>query len=322
MSFGKLFASTFTGSMFGAGEHVHAVWAWCIANASRDGFVEINVTAIAAFIGTTDERVEDALAYLQAPDPRSRTPKEDGRRLAHEGGFQFRIVNHATYRAMKDDNERRAYFRQKQRESRARRKAKASNGLSNKVKPGQAKSMTVVDDVGQPGNVKGRQTKGREQSTETDHPRYRSDDARAGEPSTHSAEVGHALELLRVEGLVYGVDGVPPPTPPKRVDGQRRQQLVIPLDHARDMFDDLVGAKLTAREAVKHVLRNLEAWARLADAGRVDAKQWGGTRLLTRNGFQRVVREVENGGADDRARVSVGHAKAGKRKREDGEIAI
>jgi hypothetical protein len=106
--------------MLGAGADVFAVWSWVIANAGPKGILEINPALLAAMIGEPVEAIETALAFLQAPDPRSRSDAEQGRRLIHEGAFTYRVVNHAQYRAARDAEERREYKRNKQREYRAR----------------------------------------------------------------------------------------------------------------------------------------------------------------------------------------------------------
>ena len=118
--YGKYFASCFTGSMSGAGVSVFAVWGYVIAHCV-DGQVELNPRVVAAMIGTTEEEVVKAIAYLEAPDPNSRSKSEDGRRLVREGMFAYRVVNHAAYRRVRDENDRREYNRNKQAESRARR---------------------------------------------------------------------------------------------------------------------------------------------------------------------------------------------------------
>lgn len=124
--YGKWFASTYTGSMMGAGAAVFAVWGWAIANAGPSGVVEINPKLLAAVIGEPESTIEEAVNYLLTPDPSSRSSAEGGRRLIHEGGFQYRIVNHAVYRAIRDEEQRREYNRKKQAESRQRR---ASNDV-------------------------------------------------------------------------------------------------------------------------------------------------------------------------------------------------
>jgi hypothetical protein len=115
--YGKLFASCFTGSMFGAGADVFAVWAYVISNC-QDSAIELNPSLLAAIIGAERAAIESAIGYLCSPDPNSRNPAEDGRRLVHEGAFQYRVVSHGIYRAIQKEEQRREHNRirkQKQR---------------------------------------------------------------------------------------------------------------------------------------------------------------------------------------------------------------
>lgn len=135
--FGKLFESTYTGSLVGAGIAVHAVWPYVIAH-TKHGVVELNPDMLAAqFGGVTPEQVSEAIEYLCSADPRSRNQSEDGRRMIREGAFQYRVVNHEHYRSMRDDADRREYNRVKKQESRAR-------------KAGQTKSQTCQPPSAQP----------------------------------------------------------------------------------------------------------------------------------------------------------------------------
>ena len=117
--YGKHFASAYTGSMLGAGADVFAVWGYCIANAVG-GQVELNPIHVAALIGMTPEAVERAVVFLCAPDPRSRSTAEEGRRLVREGTFACRMPNWEAYRAVRNEEERRAYNRLKKAEQRGR----------------------------------------------------------------------------------------------------------------------------------------------------------------------------------------------------------
>ena len=117
--YGKFFASTFTGSMFGAGTAVFAVWGYVIAN-TVDARVELNPKLLASILGTTVEAVEQAINELCEPDPLSRNGDAEGRRLQREGQYQYRVTSHEIYRALKNEEDRRAYNRDKQRKSRAK----------------------------------------------------------------------------------------------------------------------------------------------------------------------------------------------------------
>lgn len=105
--YGKFFASAFTGSMYGKGVHVFALWAYAVSNSDRAGCVEINCERVAAILGCSEAEMESALALLCAPDPRSRSKEEEGRRLLREGEFIFRLVNYEKYRQIRNEEERR-----------------------------------------------------------------------------------------------------------------------------------------------------------------------------------------------------------------------
>lgn len=117
--YGKLFASTFTGSMMASGPEVIAVWAYVIANTCKS-MVELNPALLAAVIGSTPQRMSEAIETLCAEDSNSRSSEEKGRRLVREGQFQFRVVNHEKYRSIRNEDERREYNREAKRRERAR----------------------------------------------------------------------------------------------------------------------------------------------------------------------------------------------------------
>lgn len=94
----KIFPDMFRGSMYGAGLHVFATWTWALAHKDEQGFVEMNARLVAAELGAEIEQIEQAIAYLTAPDPDSRSPEENGRRMVKVSQFGYRVVNHGKYR--------------------------------------------------------------------------------------------------------------------------------------------------------------------------------------------------------------------------------
>lgn len=117
--FGKFFASTFTGSMVGAGPEMFAVWGYVVAN-TVGSQVELNPRHLASLIGMTPDAVAKCIERLCEPDPHSRSKKHNGRRLIREGEFAYFVPNHEAYRAVRDEHDRREYNRVKKAESRAR----------------------------------------------------------------------------------------------------------------------------------------------------------------------------------------------------------
>ena len=122
--YGKIYESTFTGSMVGSGAVVFAVWSYVIAHVKPPGVVELNAALLGPVLGCPVGDVEKALEVLCAPDERSRTPDHEGRRLLREGQFLYRVPTWGHYHAMRNDDERRAYNREAQRKSRSQRAVK------------------------------------------------------------------------------------------------------------------------------------------------------------------------------------------------------
>lgn len=130
---GKVYQSTFTGSMMGAGSDVFAVWSYCLAYGRR-GHVELNPKLLSMQIGMPEERVKAAIEFLAAPDPASRSAEEKGRRIVYESGFSYRIVNWRKYNP--EEETRRQYWAQKQAESRARKKGLTQgNNVPHRTEP-------------------------------------------------------------------------------------------------------------------------------------------------------------------------------------------
>lgn len=127
-SYGKVFVSTYTGSMYGAGMHVHAVWPWILAHADEHGIVEINPDVVGDQLdkccATVAQHVRTAVEYLMQPDPSSRSQEEGGRRLVHVSGFTYRVVNKEKYRDRGGD--RTAYWRDYRAKKRGQRNSCAT----------------------------------------------------------------------------------------------------------------------------------------------------------------------------------------------------
>ena len=154
--YGKHFSSMYSGSMFGKPAIVFATWGYAIANmrpSRKDGecYVEINPTMLAATFSASAEQVHEALIVLESADPASRTKTDDGCRLVllepqrSDGPMQYRVVNGAHYRAMRDEEERRAYLRDAKRAERSRKRGVVNN--VNNVNRGQPRSTQAEAEV-------------------------------------------------------------------------------------------------------------------------------------------------------------------------------
>lgn len=124
---GKHFESMYEGSMYGAGTNVFAVWGYVISH-TRAGRVELNPKKLADTLGGTMEEIQKAIEYLMSPDPHSRHKEHQGRRLLKEGEFQYFLPSWASYQQIRNEEERREYNRNKQREYRQMKKGKPLPG--------------------------------------------------------------------------------------------------------------------------------------------------------------------------------------------------
>lgn len=83
--------------------------------ADQDGVVDMTIPAIVRRTTIPREIIEAGIAALMLPDPESRTPTEEGKRIVplSEGrAWGWRIVNYAKYRQIKRETDRREYHKE------------------------------------------------------------------------------------------------------------------------------------------------------------------------------------------------------------------
>lgn len=138
--FAKVFASLYQGTLRG-NAHGILVFTNLLAHSDKNGEVDIHPRAIADEVGLPEPAVRDALLYLEAVDPESRTPTEDGRRIvrmdAHRA-WGWRIVNYAKYRAIRSEEDRREQNRVAQ--EKFRNKSKPPSAKQSQAKPKKAQA--------------------------------------------------------------------------------------------------------------------------------------------------------------------------------------
>jgi hypothetical protein len=111
----------YTGSLIGCGALSFAVMGFIIAHAQPvedngvlTGYVEVNPSYLAKIFGEEEGDVQRAIDFLCRPDPKSRSPEEEGRRLVKIDGFTYRVVNFRKYREGRDVDRRRKQNREAQ----------------------------------------------------------------------------------------------------------------------------------------------------------------------------------------------------------------
>lgn len=142
--FAKVFDQIFDSSIAENYQHRH-VFMDLLVMADSDGVVDKTAEAIARKANVPLEIIQEAIAALSGPDTRSRTPHEDGRRLLpidERRPWGWQIVNYHHYRAIRDEEARREYWRtykQAERESkRVKTKRKAAKKGKDPLGPARA----------------------------------------------------------------------------------------------------------------------------------------------------------------------------------------
>lgn len=184
--YGKVFASLWDGSLYGQSDP-QLVFLFLIARADRKGFVDVGFQAIAGPTGLSLERVRAAVAVLEAPDPQSRTPDLDGARLERIDSHRdwgWRIVNHAHYRELRDEDTRRVQNAEAQARRRARQQESAPVSTSHHESPKSAHADADAE--------------ARESTTRADQPRAGQSVAAAAESAAAAARL--ITGLARAKG--------------------------------------------------------------------------------------------------------------------------
>jgi len=118
--FAKIFSQIFDSSI-SADYVVRHVFMDLLVLADRDGVVDMTLDAIARRTNVPEDIVAHAIDQLMCFDRQSRSPEENGRRLVlldSRRAWGWQIVNYEHYRQIRDEESRRAYFRDKKREQR------------------------------------------------------------------------------------------------------------------------------------------------------------------------------------------------------------
>lgn len=118
-SYAKLFSSIVHSTVWREPDHVRLVWVTMLALSDVDGVVEASIPGLADAARVSLERCEDALDRLASPDPYSRNPAHEGRRIrAIPGGWL--LLNREAYRDKQSPEEVRAKARERKRRQRER----------------------------------------------------------------------------------------------------------------------------------------------------------------------------------------------------------
>lgn len=111
--FAKIFSSIFEGTLRDHWQGL-VTFQQLLVLCDQDGVVDMTPSAISGRTGIPKEIIDAGIAFLEAPDPNSRTPDEGGRRIVrideHRSWGWF-ITNYGKYRALQDATTKREQTR-------------------------------------------------------------------------------------------------------------------------------------------------------------------------------------------------------------------
>lgn len=117
--YAKLWASILDSSIWSASDTTRLVWITILVMKDRNGFVGASIDGIARRANISVEAATKAIAELEAPDIRSRSRVEDGRRIRPvERGWH--VINSDYFQNLVDDEGRKRYERARKRDYRTR----------------------------------------------------------------------------------------------------------------------------------------------------------------------------------------------------------
>ena len=121
--YGKLFAQMYDGTLATKGPWQALVtFQQLVILADKHGVVDMTAKVIATRTTIPLEIIQKGLKALSQPDPQSRTPAEEGRRivrLSENRDWGWRIVNYEHFRKIRSEEDRREYHRRYYREKRS-----------------------------------------------------------------------------------------------------------------------------------------------------------------------------------------------------------
>lgn len=128
-TFTKLFSSIIDSSVWAESHTTVRVWVTLLAKCDRKGRVFAAVPGLAHAARVTLAECEIALNTFMSPDRYSRTPDHEGRRIEEIAGGWL-LLNHAHYRELRNEEDRREY-----QADWARKKAASEREASIRVEP-------------------------------------------------------------------------------------------------------------------------------------------------------------------------------------------
>lgn len=120
--YGKVFESIYEGTLHGHWQAIVTIQQFIVLS-DADGVVDMTPQSISNRTSIPLAIIEAGIEHLEKPDPYSRTPGEEGRRIVRlyeHRPWGWRLVNHWKYRALRDMEQKREADRKRISEKRSK----------------------------------------------------------------------------------------------------------------------------------------------------------------------------------------------------------
>lgn len=142
----KLFNSIVTSTIWTEDDKTRIVWITMLALADQNGEVHASIPGLARLAGVSLEDAEKAIEKFLSPDAYSRTPDNEGRRIACiDGGWE--LLNHSKYRRMASAADQKEATARRQKRFRDRNATVTVGANSNASVTHSNASVTVGTDI-------------------------------------------------------------------------------------------------------------------------------------------------------------------------------
>jgi len=142
--YGKIFDSIYDGTLYGHWEAI-VTMQQLIVLATPDGLVDMTPQAMSARTSIPLEIILKGLDVLSKPDPYTRTPGEDGKRIVlidDHRPWGWRLVNHGKYMRLRDMKEKREADRRRIAEKRNKNSYVAIESQMSQMSPTHTHTQT------------------------------------------------------------------------------------------------------------------------------------------------------------------------------------
>lgn len=137
----KLFNSIVTSTIWTEDDKTRILWITMLAMSDQNGEVHASIPGLARIAGIDLESTEKAINAFMSPDPYSRTPDNEGRRIAKiDGGWE--LLNHAKYRKMASKEDSKEATAERVKRHRARN---ACNGIVTPCNGSVTEGMDIAE---------------------------------------------------------------------------------------------------------------------------------------------------------------------------------